>query len=173
MKLKERVENNPVVWLLSALFVGFTSGIATYQGILAIANLQVVSTEKYDSLVEKASEVPITEKTEDNTAVIERLNTLIDRAQTLAGDSRDPETNETTVVRETINWFNECKIALYGIGKKEGDTWEYENFFVNNIQLRDPVTTSFRDPETKADCTELLNASLGFLRGLKHDLANY
>ena len=44
MTLKERVENNPVVWLLGALLTGFGAGIATYEGILRIAHLEVVST---------------------------------------------------------------------------------------------------------------------------------
>ena len=43
MKLKERVENNPVVWLLGALVTGFGAGIGTYEGILRIAHLEVVS----------------------------------------------------------------------------------------------------------------------------------
>lgn len=40
MTLKERIEDQPVIWLLGALFTGFLVGIGTYQGIMEIASLE-------------------------------------------------------------------------------------------------------------------------------------
>jgi hypothetical protein len=39
---KERLEQNPLFFLLTALFVGFTAGVATYRGVLEIAQLETV-----------------------------------------------------------------------------------------------------------------------------------
>ena len=39
MSIRERVEQNVTIWLLGTLLVGFLAGLATYEGILAIAQL--------------------------------------------------------------------------------------------------------------------------------------
>lgn len=43
MTFRERVEESPVFWLLSALFAGFLAGLGTYESILRIAHLEVIS----------------------------------------------------------------------------------------------------------------------------------
>ena len=50
VNLKERIENHPVVWLLSILFVGFLAGLGTYKGILEIAHLKVISAQELNRL---------------------------------------------------------------------------------------------------------------------------
>lgn len=45
MSLKEKVDNHPLVFFFSTLMVGFLSGLGTYQGILSIAKLEVVSND--------------------------------------------------------------------------------------------------------------------------------
>ena len=52
--LKERVENNVVVWLLGMLLAGFLAGIGTYKGILEIANLTVVAKPELENLKSKS-----------------------------------------------------------------------------------------------------------------------
>lgn len=44
-----------MLWLLGSLFVGFTTGIATYQGILETAQLEVVAQSKLEDLRRNAS----------------------------------------------------------------------------------------------------------------------
>jgi hypothetical protein len=56
MGLKERIENNAVVWFLGAVVACFLAGIGTYEGILRIAKLEVVSQDRqqrYEMLVTK------------------------------------------------------------------------------------------------------------------------
>ena len=56
--LKEKVENNVVVWLLGTLLTGFLAGIATYQGALKIMNLETISSDRLKQL-EKSVTSPI------------------------------------------------------------------------------------------------------------------
>jgi hypothetical protein len=42
MTLKERIENNLTIWFLGAIVTGFVAGVGAYQGILSIAQLEVV-----------------------------------------------------------------------------------------------------------------------------------
>jgi len=55
MSLKDKIENNLTIWFLGALLAGFLSGIATYKGILEIAQLKVISAGKLEQL-EKAQQ---------------------------------------------------------------------------------------------------------------------
>lgn len=58
MSLKERIEASPVVFLLGALLVGFTSGLATYKTILEIAHLEVVSSAEVATLHNRPAALP-------------------------------------------------------------------------------------------------------------------
>ena len=60
MTLRERVENNLVIFFLGVLVVGFLAGITVYEGIIEIANLSVVSKHKITTLNEKIN--TLTEK---------------------------------------------------------------------------------------------------------------
>ncbi len=48
MRIKERIEKNPIIFFLTVLVSGFLAGIATYQGILKIANLSIVPSAKVE-----------------------------------------------------------------------------------------------------------------------------
>jgi hypothetical protein len=48
--IKEKVENNVVVWMLGTLLAGFLAGIGTYEGALEIMNLETVSKERIEQL---------------------------------------------------------------------------------------------------------------------------
>jgi hypothetical protein len=50
MNLRERIENNLIVWLFSTLLAGFLAGIGTYKTILEVAQLEVVSKAKLEQL---------------------------------------------------------------------------------------------------------------------------
>ncbi len=50
MNLREKIENNLVIWLLGALFSGFGAGIATYKAVLDMAQLEVISRAKLEAL---------------------------------------------------------------------------------------------------------------------------
>jgi hypothetical protein len=50
MTIRERVEQQPTFWLLSALLAGFMAGIATNEAIVRIAQLQVISKEEFNRL---------------------------------------------------------------------------------------------------------------------------
>lgn len=50
MSLKEKIENNIALWTLSTLLAGFLAGIATYEGVLKIGKLKVISISEYNSL---------------------------------------------------------------------------------------------------------------------------
>lgn len=50
MNLRERIENNLTVWLLSTLTVGFLAGIGAYKAILEIAQLEVIPKVKLEQL---------------------------------------------------------------------------------------------------------------------------
>jgi hypothetical protein len=47
MKLKEKVENHPVVWLFGIAITSFLAGIGAYEGVLRIAKLDVVPEDSY------------------------------------------------------------------------------------------------------------------------------
>lgn len=48
--IKEKIENNVVVWMLGTLLSGFLAGIATYQGALRIMDLATVGQERLRQL---------------------------------------------------------------------------------------------------------------------------
>lgn len=56
--IKEKIENNIVVWMLGILLTGFLAGIATYEGALEIQNLETISKERIKKL-EECTTVPI------------------------------------------------------------------------------------------------------------------
>jgi len=47
MTFKERIENDPIAWLIGVAFTAFITGIGAYQGILEIAKLEVVQKDAY------------------------------------------------------------------------------------------------------------------------------
>lgn len=49
MTLRQSIENNPTIWLLSTLLVGFLSGFAAYQTILEVSGRVTVSEEAFES----------------------------------------------------------------------------------------------------------------------------
>jgi len=50
VKLKERVENNPVVFFLGAILIGFLAGSGAYKAVLEISNQSTISKSTLDSL---------------------------------------------------------------------------------------------------------------------------
>lgn len=56
MTLKERVEENIVLWLLGSLLTGFLSGIATYRTVQEVGGLEPVSKIAYKALEQRAGE---------------------------------------------------------------------------------------------------------------------
>ncbi len=48
MKIREQVENNPIIFFLGTLLVGFLAGLGVYKGILEIAHLEVIPRVRYD-----------------------------------------------------------------------------------------------------------------------------
>ena len=54
MTLREKVEQHPGYWLLSALLVGFVAGIGVYEAIVRIAQLQVISKAEVEGLKRSA-----------------------------------------------------------------------------------------------------------------------
>lgn len=57
MTFRERIENDPLRFLLVALFVGFMAGIATYRGILQIAQLETVPKHKLSDRSEETTTI--------------------------------------------------------------------------------------------------------------------
>ena len=66
MTLKDLVENNPVMFSLSLLLVGFLSGISAYSAILRIAHLETVAsshlTEQDQNIIRLTRETIESEK---------------------------------------------------------------------------------------------------------------
>ena len=48
--IKEKIENNIVVWMLGTLLTGFLAGIGTYKGALEIMSLETVGKERLKQL---------------------------------------------------------------------------------------------------------------------------
>jgi hypothetical protein len=65
MGLKEKIENHPLVWFLSALLAGFLAGIATYKAILEIAQLEVVPKQSITVGNAKSPDSPKTQEKEN------------------------------------------------------------------------------------------------------------
>ncbi|MCI5115155.1 MAG: hypothetical protein D3920_03090 [Candidatus Electrothrix sp. AW2] len=57
--IKEKIENNIVVWMLATLLTGFLSGIATYEGALKIMGLETISKDRLKQL-ESNPTTPVT-----------------------------------------------------------------------------------------------------------------
>lgn len=58
MNIKDKVEQNVIVWLLGTLLTGFGSGIATYKAVIEIADLRVVpSSEDPEELKKQLSQM--------------------------------------------------------------------------------------------------------------------
>lgn len=58
MKIRERIENNLTIFFLATLLTGFIAGIGTYEAILNIAHLKVISEAKYEQCKAKNGVVP-------------------------------------------------------------------------------------------------------------------
>lgn len=56
--LRQRVENHPLVFFLSALFTGFVAGLGCYHGILEIAHLKVVREGDSVSRAQESEDLP-------------------------------------------------------------------------------------------------------------------
>ena len=50
--IREKIENNLIVWLLGALLMGFLSGIGTYKAALEIMKLETISEDRLKILTE-------------------------------------------------------------------------------------------------------------------------
>jgi hypothetical protein len=61
MNLRDRIENNLTVWLLSTLTVGFLAGIGAYKAILEIAQLDVIAKVKLEQLQQASHQRVISE----------------------------------------------------------------------------------------------------------------
>ena len=72
MSFKEQIENHPMVWLLSLLFVGFLSGIGTYEGILRIAKLEVATSHELLELRKNSVELNELIKSKNTNKGLER-----------------------------------------------------------------------------------------------------
>ena len=62
MTLRQRIENNPIVWLLSTLLVGFLAGFGAYRTIVEVSSQIIVSKAEYERTTQTASRVPELEK---------------------------------------------------------------------------------------------------------------
>ena len=51
--IRERIENNLIIFFLATLLTGFLAGIGTYEAILNIAHLKVISEAEYKNCQEK------------------------------------------------------------------------------------------------------------------------
>ena len=60
MGIRERIQDDPVVWFLGTLVTGFLSGLGAYQGTLKIMHLEVVPEVVAAEPHKQASEVLIT-----------------------------------------------------------------------------------------------------------------
>ena len=60
--IKEKIENNIVVWLLGTLLTGFMAGIGTYEGALKIMGLETINKDRL-SVLEKVSKNESTQNT--------------------------------------------------------------------------------------------------------------
>jgi hypothetical protein len=57
--IREKIENNVVVWMLGTLLTGFLAGIGTYKGALEIMNLETIGKERLKQLENAAPLMPI------------------------------------------------------------------------------------------------------------------
>jgi len=62
MTLRESIENNPTVWLLTTLVVGFATGFGAYRTIIEVSNQVTVSKSEYERTTQVASRVTDLEK---------------------------------------------------------------------------------------------------------------
>ncbi len=94
MALRERIENNPIIWLLSTILAGFLAGIGTYDGILRIAKLEVVSRAEYDSLTAGGAATRTRERgvlvSANQLTVIDGLNIAVGLAPSDNYSAKDP-----------------------------------------------------------------------------------
>ena len=56
--IKDRIENNVVVWLLGTLLTGFLAGIGTYEGALNIMELETINKDRLHTLEKSISIAP-------------------------------------------------------------------------------------------------------------------
>jgi hypothetical protein len=62
MTLRRRIEDNPTIWLLSLLLVGFLTGFAAYRTIIQVSGQATVSKEEYQRIKENVSRVSTLEQ---------------------------------------------------------------------------------------------------------------
>ncbi len=57
--IKDKVENNVVVWMLGMLLAGFLAGIGTYEGALKVMRLETISKDRLKELEAAQSKVAV------------------------------------------------------------------------------------------------------------------
>jgi len=62
MSLRQSIENNPIVWLLTTLLAGFVAGFGAYRTILEVSSQITLPKAEYQRITQTASRVPELEK---------------------------------------------------------------------------------------------------------------
>lgn len=172
MSLKEKIENNLVIFFLSALLTGFGAGLGAYRGALEIARLDTVTKNSYvlkDELeakyVEKAAHEAVTAENmklkealkrqagADRARVLTSLSTLVSEANSLKGKRGD----------ELVSGFDAW--IQKGMQVTKGVDEEAHRLFNNNVYFGKLRTRNPSQTEIERDIQQRVNQGIAILEG--------
>lgn len=174
MSLKEKIENNLVVFFLGALLTGFLVGVGAYKAILEIAQLDVVAENSYiskrdleTSFIEKSAydlikseniklkEAVVHQKrtTDHNEALLKNLSDLISDARNIRKRGGD------VLVSEFSMWIQKGMQITDMIGKQTHVLFN-NNVYFSNIHKENPSQL-----EIEIDIKQRIDQGIAILEG--------
>ena len=136
----EWIRNNAVITVLGFLVVGFSTGLATYQGILHVAKLDCIPQGTWVDANEVVGRVI------GNSAVIQ-LDVLIEKGETIKDE------------REVESWLLEAVTFVHGLNLEHDDKYKETEMSTDEKN----IYWAFDHPELETQRRK----TLGVLRGLK------
>ena len=143
MGLKERIENNLVIWFLGALLTGFLSGVGTYEAVLRIAHLDVVPANSY---LKK-------EMLRDNKLLIQKLHTLINDGRNIQ------EKNGDDLISSFNMWMQKGMLVTKAIDE------ETHRLFNNNVYFSNMHVEQPSQVQIEKDTKERIKQGVAILEG--------
>ena len=140
MKLKERVENNIVVFLLGALLTGFLAGIGVYKGILEIAKLDVVQEGNYIGKDEVLTDYVLREEFESLNARYQQIlneNRRLNQAIVAERATPTVQIDKQVILQTLEQLIDEGQSFLNDEGQNQ--SFSYEEWKNRSIQILDLV----------------------------------
>jgi len=160
MNIKEKIENNLVIFFIGVMITGFISGVSAYKLILDILKSEVVSKKENINLLKKQNEL--------NYMLNEYKNKAKNYENEIKILKNEMDQHEKKYISDTQNLLNENKILLAKIEKKK--VKEQGQCIIEKKLIEKQYQTKIQTLKKKLDQKEINSNNLKVLDERKHDL---